>query len=164
MPDSHPQDEDNNGMGLVNMNKGQMMYMDIGAGLGKASHWSSSSFAMDAMTMGFYMGKNLGVEIGMGLLAESTFANRSASINTVHVAGKGIVPFTDLLAIYAKLGAGVSFGHGHRSAIGIANVTDAGPYYGLGLFFNITPRVAVYVEDSGIVIIPNRRFGNVNQV
>lgn len=44
-------------MSNMNMTSDEHMYMNIGAGIGAARNWSKNSFALDAMTMGFYLKK-----------------------------------------------------------------------------------------------------------
>ena len=158
---------DKTGTNMANMSMGKMMYMDIGAGLGTVSKWSKSALALDAMTMGFYMKKNLGVEIGMGLIAGGTYQDKPAMVNNFHLAAKGLLPFAEVFSLYGKLGVGASVGHGtivtkdHMATMIIPN--SVGPFYGAGIQFNFAKRFAIYIEDSGILVIPSGKFGNINQ-
>ncbi|MDO5216274.1 hypothetical protein PSM96_15175 [Legionella pneumophila] len=78
----------NSGINMTARDMAKMMYLDFGMGLGTSAHFTGSSFALDPMTMGVYINKNLGVEIGWGMLPNGTFQGSSAMINTFHLAAK----------------------------------------------------------------------------
>lgn len=148
------------------------MYMDFGMGVGEAAGWSKKSLALDAMTMGMYMymKKNLALELGMGMLTEGTYKYHDARVNNFHFAGKARLPLTNLFSVYGKLGVGISLGQGHVSntptAVAMPIMTTyVGPYYGGGVQFKLSNHLALYVEDSGIVVVQqHQEFGSVNQV
>ena len=87
--------------------------------------------------------------------------------------------FSENYAIYGKLGLGVSAGSGTETSsepmsgmsMDMSNMsmvmpTNAGPFYGAGLQYNISKHFAVYLEDSGIVVVSSGNgtgFGDVNQ-
>ena len=153
----------------MNMSKMvSMMYMDIGAGVGAASKWQrKNNFAIDAMIMGVHLRKNLGAEVGMGIITGGTYKEKAAMINVVHTALKGAVPLTNLFSLYGKLGAGASIGHGmvvHDQTMEMINPTDAGLFYGAGLQFRLTEHFALHIDDSGLVVAPSSLFGSLNQV
>jgi opacity protein-like surface antigen len=166
----------NSGINMTARNMAKMMYMNFGMGIGTTTHFTGSSFALDPMTMDIYVKKNLGVEIGWGMIPNGTFQGSSAMINTFHLATKGIFPLADAFSLYGKLGLGVSVGQGNITTqipIGMdmtmpmmTMITPAnvGPFYGVGMQFNLSKNFAIYVEDSGVLIIPcSSGFGNVNQ-
>lgn len=142
------------------------MYLNVGAGLGKASNWTKNSFTMNAMTMGMYMKKNVGVEIGMSLLPDGKFFGMQAQMMTYHIAAKGIFSLSKLLSGYGKLGIGATVGMGEKSPppslMGMTTSIGGGPYYGVGVKFNLFRRFAIYIEDSGVVVVPNGTYGRVN--
>jgi hypothetical protein len=161
------------GMNMSSMDMPNMMYMDFGIGIGTASNWSSSSLALDAMTMGIYATRNLGVEIGMGMLPNGVYQGSGAMNNTFHLAAKGILPLSNVFSLYGKLGVGVNAGMGSTMSMGMMNMhdmtmitpTNAGVFYGVGINFDLSKRFGLYVENSGVAIIPggNSGFGNTNQ-
>ncbi len=169
---------DMSGMSMADMNMANMMYMDFGVGIGTASNWSSTSLALDAMTMGFYYKPGLGVEIGMGMLPNGNYQGNGAMINTYHLAAKGILPLAEVFSLYGKLGLGISSGQGNATgtvpmgmgmtmpSMTMITPTNAGLYYAVGAQFNLSKRFGLYLENSGIAVVPSGNdggFGNVNQ-
>lgn len=160
-------------------NMSNMMYMDFGMGVGSADHWSGSSMAINAMTMGYYVKPNLGVEIGMDMLPNGTYDDNGAMINSFHVAAKGIFSYTDIINFYGKLGLGVNAGQGNtttNSTMGSMEMSDmqmitpvdVGPYYAAGMQFNLSKKFAIYLEDSGVIAVSSTtsddNFGSTNMV
>lgn len=163
---------------MMNMsNMPNMMYMDFGLGVGTANHWSDGpSMALNVMTMGFYVKPNLGVEIGMDMLPDGTYEDNGAMINSFHVAAKGILPLNEMFSFYGKAGLGINAGQGNKtttSTMGEMNMddmqmitpVDVGPYYGVGMQFNLSKKFAIYLEDSGVIAVSNTtssNFGSTN--
>ncbi|MBP9726625.1 MAG: hypothetical protein KBD83_04065 [Gammaproteobacteria bacterium] len=153
-----------------------MMYMDFGLGAGTASNWSGSAMALNVMTMGFYYKPNLGIEIGMDMLPNGSYDDSGAMINTFHLAAKGILPLTNVYSVYGKLGLGINAGQGTETTDSMMNgmnmqdmqmitPVDVGPYYGVGVQFNISQKFAVYLENSGVVAVSSTSssgFGSTN--
>lgn len=156
-----------------------MMYMDFGMGVGSADNWSDDSMAINAMTMGYYIKPNIGVEIGMDMLPNGTYDDNGAMINSFHLATKGIFSYTDIINFYGKLGLGINAGQGNKTTntmmegmnmedMEMIMPVDVGPYYAVGMQFNITKKLAIYVEDSGVVAMSTTSseddFGSTNMV
>ncbi len=148
--------EDNSsGWNLDNSNHAKMMYFDFGLGVGTASDWTGSSLAIDAMTMGFYMNKNLGIEAGMGMLPAGGNENGEAMIMTYHLAAKGVLPLANSFSLYGKAGVGVNANEGEApSSNGMImdNSVGVGLYYAAGMQFNFNKNFAIYVEGSSVAI------------
>ncbi|MES2204327.1 MAG: outer membrane beta-barrel protein [Pseudomonadota bacterium] len=158
------------------MSMSNMMYMDFGLGVGTANNWSGTSMALNVMTMGFYYKPNLGIELGMDMLPNGTYDDNDAMINMFHLAAKGILPVNNTFNVYGKLGLGISAGQGtetSNSMMGGMNMqdmqmimpVDVGPYYGVGMQFNLSKKFAIYLEDSGVVAVSSTsstHFGSTN--
>lgn len=160
--------------GMVSMSN--MMYMDFGLGVGTANNWSGTSMALNVMTMGFYYKPNLGVELGMDMLPNGTYDDSGAMINTFHLAAKGILPLNNEFNLYGKLGLGINAGQGTETSDSMMNgmnmqdmqmitPVDIGPYYGVGMQFNLSKKFALYFEDSGVLAVSSAsspNFGSTN--
>lgn len=146
------------------MHKKKMMYLDFGMGIGTAGKWLGSSFALDAMSMGMYILKDLSLEVGMGMLAKGTYQDHGARTSDFHLALKRSLPFiSEQVMPYGKLGVGVSLGESHNAETTIMT-TNVGPYYGAGILLKLTKRLSLYIEDSGIWVVPGgaMSFGSIN--
>lgn len=155
-----------------------MMYMDFGLGMGSANNWSDGSMAINVMTMGYYVKPNLGVEIGMDMLPNGTYDDNGAMINSFHMATKGIFSYADAINFYGKLGLGINAGQGNKTTntmmdgmnmqdMQMITPVDVGPYYAIGMQLNMTKKLAIYLEDSGVVAVSSTtsdNFGSTNMV
>ena len=154
-----------------------MMYMDFGLGMGNASHWTdNSAMAINVMTMGFYVKPNLGIELGMDMLPNGTYDGSDAMINSFHVAAKRLLPLSQSFNLYGKLGLGINAGQGTETSDSMMQgmnmqdmqmimPVDVGPYYGLGVQFDLSEKFALYLEDSGVIAVSHtssNSFGNTN--
>ena len=168
---------DSNSSSMSNMiSMSNMMYMDFGLGLGTANNWSGSSMALNVMTMGFYYKPNLGVELGMDMLPNGTYDDSGAMINAFHLAAKGILPLNNEFNLYGKFGLGINAGQGTETSDSLMDgmtmqdmqmitPVDIGPYYGIGMQFNLSKKFALYLENSGIVAVSSTsssNFGSTN--
>ena len=149
----------------MSMGDSKKMYFNFGAGIGSASDWNQDSLALNAMTMGFYMNKKLGVEVGMDTLPGSGTGNNSM-IMSYHLAAKGMLPLSDLFSLYAKAGVGVNAYQsetqttnmmGMPMQMQMVNQSSAGVYYAGGLQFNFNENFGLYAEMAGIAV---PRIGN----
>jgi hypothetical protein len=178
-PKSNAMNMDNMDMSTMNSSKSNMMYMDFGLGIGTVANWEGQSLAINAMTMGFYYKPNLGVEIGMDMLPNGSYENNGAMINSFHLDAKAIWPVSKAFNLYGKLGLGVNAGQGTSSSsmtmdgmdmmedMKMITTVNVGPYYGAGVQFNLSPKFALYLEDSGVIAIGNSNgnsFGSTNLV
>lgn len=153
-----------NGMSGMNMdsmmNHSTMMYLDFGLGIVGAGGWDQASWAINAMTMGISLNKNLGVEVGMDALPNGANSAGQAMIMSYHMAAKGILPLSDSYSLYGKAGLGVNTYSGSEisnnsmSMGGMANLVSMGLYYAGGMQFNFNKNFAIYVEGSGIAAAP----------
>jgi hypothetical protein len=133
------------------------MYFNFGLGVGSASEWNQNSLALNAMTMGFYLKKNLGVEVGMDALPGGGNSSGKAMIMSYHLAAKGLLPLSDLFSLYGKAGLGVNAYEGEGPATGMmgmrmVNQASAGLYYAAGVHFNFNENFGLYAEGAGIAI------------
>jgi hypothetical protein len=165
---------DSSSSGMMGMSN--MMYMDFGLGIGTANDWSGSSMALNVMTMGFYYKPTLAVELGMDMLPNGTYDDSGAMINTFHLAAKGILALNNEFNLYGKLGLGISAGQGTETSnsmmsgmnmqdMQMITPVDIGPYYGLGMQFNLSKKFALYLENSGVVAVSSTsssNFGSTN--
>lgn len=150
------------------MDNSKMMYLDFGLGVGGASGWGQSSLAINAMNMGFYMNKNLGVEVGMDALPDGADSAGQAMIMSYHMAAKGILPLSNVFSLYGKAGVGVNSYEGEQlgsNGMAMANQVSVGLYYAGGMQFNFNKNFALYLEGSGIAAPAvgnnkNNNYGN----
>lgn len=140
-----------NNLNSNNMNK---MYFDFGLGVGSASQWNQNSLAINAMTMGFYMNKYLGVEAGMDVLPDGNTSTGQAMAMTYHLAAKGILPLSQVFSLYGKAGLGVNAYEGEMPSNGMvmANQASLGLYYAGGMQFNLSKNFAFYLEGSSVAV------------
>lgn len=129
------------------MNKPTMMYFDFGLGVGSASNWTSSSLAIQAMNMGIMGNKYVAAEVGMGMLPSGETSTGNAMIMTYHIAAKGLLPLSDVFALYGKAGVGVNSNMAMND-----NSSGLGLYYAGGMQFNFNRNFGVFLEGSGVAI------------
>lgn len=156
----------NNMSDMSSMNHSNMMYLDFGLGVGGASGWGQSSLAINAMTMGFYLNKNLGIEVGMDALPDGANSAGQSMIMSYHMAAKGMLPLSNVFSLYGKAGVGVNSFSGEQlgtNGMGMANEVSLGLYYAGGMQFNFNKNFALYLEGSGIAgsAIGNNHSSNV---
>lgn len=157
---------DNNG-NLSNslMDHSNMMYLDFGLGVGGATSWNQTSLAINAMDMGLYVNKNLGVEIGMDALPNGANSAGQSMIMSYHMAAKGILPLSNMFSLYGKAGVGVNAFSGEQlgtNGMAMANEVSLGLYYAGGMQFNFNKNFAIYLEGSGIAGAPVGNNSNAN--
>lgn len=154
---------------MHNSDSEKMMYFDFGVGVGGASGWTTGpTIAVNAMTMGGYLNKNFGVEVGMDSLPDGANDSGQAMIMTYHLAAKGVLPLADAFSLYGKAGLGVNQYEGEApagSGMGMAMVNQAsfGLYYAGGLQLNLNKSFALYIEGSGVGVPNVGNNGNVNE-
>jgi|GEM_PF-862950 len=155
--------QNSNGMG---MDDSKMMYFDFGLGVGSATGWNQGSLAISPMTMGFYMNKNFGVEIGMDTQPDGGNSAGQAMVMTYHLAAKGVLPLASVFSLYGKVGLGVNAYEGEQAApIGgmqMINQASVGLYGAAGMQFNFNKNFALYLEGSGVAIPGLGNNGNTN--
>jgi hypothetical protein len=140
------------------MDNSKMMYFDFGLGLGSASGWQQGSLAISPMTMGFYMNKNLGIEVGMDTQPDGGNSAGQAMIMSYHLAAKGVLPLSSVFSLYGKLGLGVNAYEGEQIATNglggmqMVNQASIGAYGAGGMMFNFNKNFGLYLEASGIAI------------
>lgn len=147
------------------MDMSKMMYFDFGLGVGGASGWNSgANTAINAMTMGGYFNKNLGIEIGMDVLPDGSNSAGQAMIMTYHLAAKGVLPLSEVFSLYGKAGIGINQYEGETPANGMAMTNQAsfGLYYAGGVQFNFNKNFAIYLEGSGVGVPNIGNNGNAN--
>lgn len=157
---------DNNSNSMGTMDNSKMMYFNFGLGVGSATGWQQGSLAISPMTMGFYMNKNLGVEIGMDAQPDGGNSAGQAMIMSYHLAAKGVLPLSDVFSLYGKLGLGVNTYEGEQgSPLGgmqMINQASLGAYGAGGMMFNFNKNFGLYLEASGIAVPQIGNNGNPN--
>ncbi len=157
---------DNNSNSMGTMDNSKMMYFNFGLGVGSATGWQQGSLAISPMTMGFYMNKNLGVEIGMDAQPDGGNSAGQAMIMSYHLAAKGVLPLSSVFSLYGKLGLGVNAYEGEQvAAIGgmqMINQASLGAYGAGGMMFNFNKNFGLYLEASGIAVPQIGNNGNPN--
>lgn len=148
-----------NTMNTNNINK-KHMYFDFGMGIGTAKDWNTNSLSLNAMTMGVYLNKNLGVEIGMDSLPNGGNDAGQAMIMSYHLAAKGVLPVATFASLYGKLGVGVNGNEGEAEKnkpmgmmkMSMDNASSIGAYIAAGVLFHINDTFSLYTEASGVAI------------
>lgn len=140
------------------------MYFDFGLGLGGATEWNTNSLAINAMTMGFYMNKNFGVEIGMDVLPNGANSAGEGMIDTYHLAAKGLIPLSEDFSLYGKAGLGINAYEGETPTPGdpMSNYASVGLYTAAGVQFNFNQHFGIYLEGSDVLIPNINNNGNTN--
>lgn len=132
----------------------EAMYFNFGLGIGGASGWTSSATtAINAMTMGVYVNKNLGVEAGMDVLPNGNSSAGQGMVMSYHLAAKGVLPLSNVFSLYGKAGLGINQYEGENpsnNGMSMANQVGYGLYYAGGAMFNFNKTFGIYVEGSGI--------------
>ncbi|MCC2626345.1 MAG: hypothetical protein K0R14_2218 [Burkholderiales bacterium] len=161
-------DNNQNSNSMSTMDNSKMMYFDFGLGVGSASGWQQGSLAISPMTMGFYMNKNLGIEIGMDTQPDGGNNAGQAMVMSYHLAAKGVLPLSSVFSLYGKLGLGVNAYEGEQVATNglggmqMVNQASIGAYGAAGMQFNFSKNFALYLEGSGVAIPEIGNNGNPN--
>ena len=138
------------------MSNSKTMYFDFGLGAGSASNWDKTSLAVNAMTMGVYLNKNLGVEVGMDDLPDGSNSGGQAMTMVYHLAAKGVLPLQHNFALFGKAGLGVNAYEGEAPSnnMNMVNQASVGLYYAAGAQYNFNQTFSLYIQGSGVAV-PN---------